>query len=232
MADRKYTVYCHKNKVNGFIYVGMTGRNVKDRWSGGIVRYANCKHFEEAIKEFGWDGFEHLVLHTGLTKEEAAAKETELIRENIKKGISYNIREDNDWLGGLRRKKVNVYDLEGNLIDTCESIHAASIKYKTAETHAYYCACGKKKTVHNKYLFAFECDDISERLKEATIDRRYNTPAYNRRRVKMMSLDGDELRVFDSATEASNYVGAGVGTLVTCCRGRIKTCKGYKWSYV
>lgn len=234
MGDKKYVVYCHRNKLNGFEYVGMTGRNPKVRWSGKALGYANCKYFENALKEYGWDGFEHLVLFSGLTKKEAMQKETEIIRENIAKGISYNVREDNDWLGNLRKKQVDVYDLNGTLVDTCESIHEAALKYKTAETHAYYCACGKKKTVHGKYVFAFRGDDvdINERVKEAAIDRRYGFSAHNRKKVKMMSLDGSEIRVFDSATEASEFIGSHVSTLVTCCKGKIKSCKGYKWSYV
>ena len=234
MEERKYIVYCHRNKTNGFEYIGMTGRKIKARWSGKALSYANCKNFENALKQYGWDGFEHLILFSGLTKDEAAQKETELIRENIAKCISYNVRDDNDWLGNLRKRQVDVYDLNGTLVDTCESIHEAGLKYKTAETHAYYCACGKKKTVHGKYVFAFRGDDIdiSERLKEAAIDRRYGFPAHNRKKVRMMSLDGSEIRVFDSATEASEFIGSHVSTLVTCCKGKIKSCKGYKWSYV
>lgn len=232
MSRNKYIVYCHKNKTNGFEYIGMTGRSLKARWSGKILSYVSCKNFENALREYGWDGFEHLVLFSGLTKEEAAKKETELILENIAKGVSYNIRVDDNWIGDIRKRRVNIYELSGRLIDTCESIHEASVKYKTSETHAFYCACGKKKTVHNKYLFAFDGEDISLRLKEAIIDRRYNTPAHNRRKVKMMSLDGEEIRVFDSVTGASDFVGASLGAIVSSCKGINKTCRGYKWQYV
>lgn len=227
-----YTVYCHRNKTNGFEYIGMTGRSVKERWSGGIIRYAKCKNFELALKEYGWDGFEHLVLFSDMTKQEAMEKETELIRENIAKGISYNVRDDNDWLGNLRKRPVDVYDLDGNLLETCESVHDVCVKYNSGETHTYYCVLGQKKTLKRKYVLVFHGNDVSERLAEAKIDRRYNMPAHNRRKVRMMSLDDKELRVFDSATDGSNYVGASVSSIVTCCSGRNKTCKGYKWSYV
>ena len=231
MGVRKYTVYCHKNKTNGFEYIGMTGRNINRRWGGKKRAYDECTPFRTALDDFGWDGFEHIILYSGLTKEEATERETKLIRENIAKGVSYNVRDDNNWLGNLRKKKINVYDLDGNHIDACESIHAASVKYNVAETYAYYCACGKKKTIHSKYIFAFAGDDISKRLVDAKIDKRRNIPAHNRRKVRMMSMDGEELCVFDSATEASIFVGANVSTLVTCCKGRSRTCKGYKWSY-
>ena len=231
MSDKKYTVYCHRNKINGFEYIGMTGRKLSVRWAGKKLSYANCTYFERALEQYGWDGFEHIVLYEGLTKEEAAEKETELIRENIEKGISYNVREDNEWLGNLRKRPVDVYDLEGNLLETCESIHDVCVKYNSGETHTYYCVLGKKKTLKRKYVLVFHGEDISERLAEAKIDRRYNTPAHNRRRVVATSTDGKIVRIFDSATEAASEYNVTVGSIVTCCSGKIKTCKGLKWSY-
>lgn len=231
MDDRKYTVYCHRNKINGFEYIGMTGRDVKVRWSGRAIRYINCKLFQEALALYGWDGFEHLVLFSGLTKEEAKNKETELILRNIEKGISYNIKTDDAWFGNLRKRPVDVYDLKGNLIETCESIHAVCVKYRSGETHTYYCVLGIKKTLKRKYVLAFHGEDISERIKEANIDRRRGFPAHNRRKVNMLSLDGNIIRQFDSATLAAESVGSAVGTIVSCCSGNVKTCKGYKWSY-
>lgn len=231
MDERKYSVYCHRNKTNGFEYIGMTGRKPEIRWSHKAFGYADCRNFMEAIKQYGWNGFEHIVLFDGLTKEEASKKETELIRENIANGISYNIREDDNWIGNTRKRPVDVYDLDGNLLETCESIHDVCVKYGSAETHTYYCALGKKKTLKNKYVLAFHGVDVSDRIAEANIDRRRGFPAHNRRCVSMYSKDGEFMRQFASATEAAEYVGVSIGYLVTCCKVRAKTCKGYKWAY-
>lgn len=232
MLERKYKVYCHRNKTTGKEYIGMTGRDINVRWSSKKRAYDMCTYFRRALEEYGWDGFEHIVLYDGLTKEEAVEKETELIRENISKGISYNVRDDNDWLGNLRKRPVDVYDLQGNLIETCASIHDVCVKYDSGETHTYYCVTGKKKTLKRKYILAFHGEDISNRIAEANIDRRYGLPAHNRRKVAMFSLEGNKIREFDSATEASNYVSVGVSSIVSCCSGVRKTCRGYKWSYV
>lgn len=232
MNDRRYKVYCHRNKQNGFEYIGMTFRDVKVRWSGKESSYINCRYFEQALREFGWDGFEHLVLYDGLTKEEAAAKETELIRENIAKGVSYNVRIDDDWLGNIRKRPVDVYDLDGNLLETCESIHDVCVKYNSGETHTYYCVLGVKKTLKRKYVLVFHGEDATKRIAEAKIDRRCGTSAHNRRRVLMRSFDGNIVREFDSATLASVIIGVSVGAIISCCTGKIKTCKGYKWEYV
>lgn len=217
--------------MNGFEYIGMTGRSIKTRWQNKKRAYDMCTYFRKALDVFGWDGFDHLVLFSGMTKQEAMDKETELIRANIAKGISYNIRDDNEWLGNLRKRPVDVYDLDGNLLETCESIHDVCVKYKSGETHTYYCALGTKKTLKRKYVLVFHGEDVSMRLAEARIDRRYNTPACNRRKVKMLTLDGEEVQIFSSITDASDFIGVGPGNIVSCCKGRTKTCKGYKWLY-
>lgn len=231
MTERKYKVYCHRNKKNGFEYIGMTCRDVKVRWAGKISGYLNCKCFEQALREYGWDGFEHLVLFSGMTKQEAMDKETELIRANILKGISYNVRDDNDWFGNLRKRQVDVYDLNGNLLETCESIHDVCIKYDSGETYTYNCVVGAKKMLKKKYVLVFHGEDASMRIAEAKIDKRCNIPAHNRREVQMLSNDGDVLRTFDSATDAASFVNIGVGNIVWCCKGNKKTCGGYKWRY-
>lgn len=232
MGERTYKVYCHKNIYNGYMYIGITSRTLKLRWGNGDSQYRKCVCFYEALRKYGWDSFEHLVLYEGLSKKEAETKETELIRENIAKGISYNIREDNDYLGNLRKRSVDVYDLDGNYIETCESIHDVCIKYHSGETHTYYCVTGVKKTLKRKYILAFHGDDVTKKLAEAKIDRRYKTPAHNRRKVQMLSDDGKVLKSFESATEAAEFINVKVGNLVWCCKGKRKSCGGYKWSYV
>lgn len=74
---RIYTVYKHTNKVNGKVYIGLTCQNPERRWQRG-AGYAGT-YFGNAIKKYGWDGFAHEILHTGLMKEEACACEKALI---------------------------------------------------------------------------------------------------------------------------------------------------------
>jgi group I intron endonuclease len=71
---KKYCVYCHINKENGKKYVGITCNNVKRRWANGYG-YAHCTLFFRAIKKYGWDGFLHEILESGLSKDEAQVKE-------------------------------------------------------------------------------------------------------------------------------------------------------------
>ncbi|MBR3240420.1 MAG: GIY-YIG nuclease family protein [Oscillospiraceae bacterium] len=78
MNENHYCVYMHR-APNGKVYVGMTGYRPSHRWGGGRAYHAN-KHFTNAILKYGWDNFEHEVIASDLTKQEAAELEKKLIK--------------------------------------------------------------------------------------------------------------------------------------------------------
>lgn len=78
--EATYKVYIHKNKTNSKVYIGLTKQSTKNRWKNG-EGYKEQAYFYSAIKKYGWKGFTHKVLFENLTKEEAADKEKELIKE-------------------------------------------------------------------------------------------------------------------------------------------------------
>ena len=66
-----WTVYCHINKINNKTYVGITSKkNPYERWRNG-KGYADTPHFGAAIKKYGWDNFEHIIIASSLTEDEA-----------------------------------------------------------------------------------------------------------------------------------------------------------------
>ena len=90
--ERKYCVYMHKNKINDKVYIGQTGTSVEDRWQNG-KGYKGCTLFERAIKKYGWENFEHIILEDNLTRQEVGVAENKFITlydaTNPEKG--YNI---------------------------------------------------------------------------------------------------------------------------------------------
>lgn len=68
----------HVNRDNNKRYIGITSAEVEKRWQNGHGYFRN-KHFTDAIKKYGWDGFDHIVLYQNLTKDEACKVEQELI---------------------------------------------------------------------------------------------------------------------------------------------------------
>lgn len=92
----EYTVYCHKNKINGKSYIGITKLWPPTlRWHGGSG-YASQSKFYNAIKKYGWDGFEHIIIATKLTEFEAKNFEILLIQKMDCISNGYNISRGGD----------------------------------------------------------------------------------------------------------------------------------------
>ena len=92
-----YTVYQHKNKINGKVYIGITKQKPEQRWRHG-QGYKSSPHFYAAIQKYGWDNFEHNILFQNLTKEEACKKEQELIAKyhSMDREFGYNSTSGGD----------------------------------------------------------------------------------------------------------------------------------------
>lgn len=73
-----FVVYMHENRINGKKYIGITSDIPEKRWANGKGYYRN-KHFSDAINRYGWDSFDHRILYTNLTKEDACRIEQEMI---------------------------------------------------------------------------------------------------------------------------------------------------------
>ena len=78
---RNWTVYLHINKINNKKYVGITCLPLELRWGKNGNGYKKQVKFYRAIKKYGWDNFEHIVLFTNLSEIAAKQKERELIKK-------------------------------------------------------------------------------------------------------------------------------------------------------
>ncbi len=96
-----YSVYVHTNKINGKKYVGITSANVHERWQNG-KHYKRHSRFYADILMHGWNNFEHDVLFSDLSKDEAELKEKELIEiwDLTDSSKGYNV-----YKGGLSFEK-------------------------------------------------------------------------------------------------------------------------------
>lgn len=162
--EEKFTVYSHVNKVTNTTYAGITKRDPKVRWANGFG-YKNNPYFWRAIVKYGWKGFNHNILFTNLSKEEAINKEEELIRYYKSIRLSYNISDGRDYVGAIRRRKINAYSKEGEFIRECESIAEAARLFNLAESSIYYCLTmfNGTKYVRN-YIFLFPNESIENRM--------------------------------------------------------------------
>lgn len=95
MNDRIWFVYKHINKINGKIYIGITReKKPENRWKNGLG-YKHSSHFWAAIQKYGWNNFNHEVVASGLTEQEACYMEIDLIKKykSNNNQFGYNIAE-------------------------------------------------------------------------------------------------------------------------------------------
>lgn len=97
--ESTYCIYIHKNKINNKVYVGQTCQKPESRWKLG-EGYKNSPKFYNAIKKYGWNQFDHFILETGLTLEQANEKEYYYIKLYNSYKNGYNMT-----LGGKNCKK-------------------------------------------------------------------------------------------------------------------------------
>lgn len=83
-----YCVYKHTSP-SGKVYIGITSISVNKRWGKDGKGYAKSPKFYLAIEKYGWDNIKHEILFTHLSKEEACAKEIELIAQYNSTNGSY-----------------------------------------------------------------------------------------------------------------------------------------------
>lgn len=102
----RFTVYMHVNKHNGKRYIGITSMNPIKRWNNGHGYYKN-KHFHDAILKYGWGGFDHLILFSGMDKETACNVEQWLIAEykTTDKAFGYNLTTGGEYFKHSKESK-------------------------------------------------------------------------------------------------------------------------------
>lgn len=212
----------HKNRNNNKKYIGITGGVPEYRWSNGNG-YKYNSHFYHAIKKYGWNGFEHIILESNLTKREAELREIALIEFNrlTDQDKGYNIA-----IGGgvLCNKKVYQYDrITGEFINSWENTISIEKQLGIPNTHISAICLGKMKTSHN-YYFSYEY--LGEKLPKSIFE--YINTNNCVRRIAKYNLKGKFIEEFNSLTEATNSFNNGKSTISM----KSYTSHGYIWKYI
>ena len=104
---KSWSVYKHISPSNK-VYVGITS-NIKRRWmASGYYYHLSNTYFSKALDKYGWDNFQHVIIAENLTKQEACAKEKELIAFYKGKNLSYNITNGGEGTLGFKPSKEQI----------------------------------------------------------------------------------------------------------------------------
>lgn len=233
--SNKFSVYKHTNIANGKIYIGITSQPVERRWQKG-AGYVHT-YFGNAISKYGWNGFTHEVIFTGLDKKTACRVEIELIAayKANEREYGYNIAE-----GGNTADCVRVKTGE-------ENPRAAAVRRidpKSGEIVVYptiKAACDDLGINHRGISKA--CKGIAKTYmgyEWEYVNKPCEKPKHNgagnydhdkqRKRITLTEIDGTT-RIFDSIKEAGETLGIRPNTISRYLLGIRADASGRGWSY-
>lgn len=237
--ERKFKVYVHI-APNGKRYIGITSMYVNKRWGRG-AGYKQNKYFTKAIKKYGWDNFKHEILYENLTKEEACAKEIELIKQfksnnpqygyNLSSGGTANIykhkkatEETKKRMSEAQLKRYREHPLteeqKRKMAETCRK-NAKSIVY-TPEVRKHMSDAHKGKP-----NYSARGQIIPEWQKE--LIRKANSGANNSKAKKVICLE--TLKVYDAIAYASNDTGCTPYGISYVCNNRKNKTNNLHWVF-
>lgn len=242
-----YTVYMHISP-SGKRYIGITSQTVEQRWRNG-KGYKSNQPFYNAIKKYGWDNIEHIIVADGLSLEQATDMERRLISEyqTQNKRFGYNICAggEDGWIGVHHTEQAKVkmsLAKKGKPSNRAGQKLSDETKKKLSESHKgkYRGKPVQPKEPKAKYdengkrIFSDEHKrKISEKLKgiERSAEVRLNmSKAQVKTKKPVMCIDTGEK--FESVTDASKRFNIGKTLIVRVCKGQNQTAKGLKFEYI
>lgn len=224
-----YCIYKIKNLINSKVYIGLT-KNIDDRIRTHLICVRDKSYdksiIHRSIRKHGCENFEINILTTCSSLKEANQKEIELIDffKSADREYGYNLT-----LGGkvgkpnrenilkrrrrsTRKRPVARYTVEGNIIDTFESVMEASRQLNLNQSCIHRVSrtnnttggfMFKKYTNHPQKKIEPYIDNTGKNLIEYTKKHGAN----NKIKCKAINLKTGEEFYADSLLELSNKIG-------------------------
>lgn len=202
-----YCVYSHRNRENGKVYIGITCQNPLKRWKCGNG-YIENEHFSRAIKKYGWDAFDHVVIASSLEKADACRMEQELIAKYKSNIPDYGY---NKSIGGEAPNRGHKHSEETKRIMSEKKIgvhicdHAKSVL--------------REKAIQRLAAFNPKKGKIGEDCPKS-------------RMIVQMDKNGKDIRVFYGTYDACRKLNLSSPSKIgDVCKGKRKSAYGYIWRY-
>ena len=204
-----FIVYIHRLKTDGRVYVGQTRGSLKQRAGSNGHRYKHCPKFYNAIQKYGWDSFEHIVVATGLTIDEANQLEDKLIKEynSINNGFNINLGGRNHTYTEEQRKAMSER-MKGSKNLNFGKPRSEETKRKIGET------------VSKALLEKTHSEETKEKIRKS-----------HQKDIPIICIETG--KIYSCPSEASwdvhqTRVG---GHITEVCKGIRKTAFGFHWKY-
>lgn len=226
-----YKVYCHTSP-SGKRYVGISN-NPEKRWNNG-KGYIKNYLFYRAIEKYGWNNFTHEILYENLSIDEAGEIEKKLINNwnLMDPNFGYNLREGGNGKFSEHSRYLMSKSRKGNT-NSVGQYHSLENRKQISESLKKYYkehSVSKMDMSNNK-----DYQKIVARKQELThLKRSLATSGTNNpsaRAIKQLDKNGNLIEEFAYATLAAKKYNLDLSSIIKCCRGKLKTCGGYKWEY-
>lgn len=219
----KYLIYCHRNKINNKRYIGQTYldiEHINERWKNGRG-YDHSRRFRNAIKKWGWENFEHIILETNIPESQ--------IDERERYWIAYYhtwIEDPQCWgynlqSGGSLHKRHSE--------ETKELLKQLALGRKMSEE-------AKQKMREAKSHMS---EETRKKMSESAKTRIWDQDIIEKRSQHIRETSGKKVICIETGKEYETLAAAAKDCnysspshISAACRGLRKTAAGYHWQFI
>jgi group I intron endonuclease len=209
-------IYKATNTINGQVYIGATTKKLEKRKQDHVNKALKGYkgYFQTVLLEYGIESFEWEQIDTAKDENELAKKEIQYILEYNSAKEGYNKDK-----GGGFKKTIYKYNLDGSLNSTYETLTDAgnSINLRKQDVSR---ACWSANHTLGAFLWSYE---DTENFKPSKDNRK--------KTVNQISLKGEFIASYESASEASRKTEISKTCITRCCRNERKQSGGFLWEY-
>lgn len=225
-----YIIYKITNKLNNKIYIGQT-INFKKRMQEHLSLRKNIKIHKNqpidlAINKYGKENFSFEIIDKAKNQEEIDILEKKYIKKfNSLIPNGYNIlKGGRNQRGAWNMRAIEVYDLNANYIETCESPSEYARLHNEYSDGGIRDCCNGVNSKHKDKIFKWKDDS-------KTIVP-YEKPKSSRMKiVYQYDLYGNYLNSYESVTKASEITNTRRIGILNCTQGVQKSANNFQWSY-
>lgn len=233
-----YIIYRHTSP-SGKSYIGLTSRKPEERWKNGAgYRPSHHGKFYKAIKKYGWNNFEHIIIEENiLTLKEAKQREIYWISYFNSYQHGYNSTPGGD--GGHRwtikqKERLRKRCLGKKVSEETKKKLSEALKKRWANVTKKDKEKPVEKTVRTSWNKGkHHSDETKEKIKQKNLNREYKDEWSDKLRKPILqcNLDGEVIARFKGMGVAERATGIPERNISNVCRGKRKTAGGYIWKY-